>query len=125
MSQWDDFKADHQYELVQMRDAETEFEWDLQNTTTWKTATGKMIKINEMGTSHLINSIALMERNGLDRIIRGECGPFAEDHWCDIDPCPLYEALCDELNYRNNKIDEMLSENDKCGVCTDVDNWID
>lgn len=50
-----------------------EWEWDLDPTagearyaTCWKTKEGQWLKHTDMGTSHLRNTIALLDRRGFD-----------------------------------------------------------
>lgn len=99
MSMWEDFKADHQYELINLINQEP-FDWELNSTTTWKTRSGVKVKIKDMGTNHIRNCINLLERRGLDRIVYGGHGSLSEDCWGDVEPCPLYESLCEELKRR-------------------------
>ena len=73
----------------------------------WVMAGGKSIDIKDMKTSHIENCIAMLNRNGCDRVsISGGGGSVESDFYYEEDEFDLYEEyyeLHQELNKRKGK----------------------
>lgn len=83
----------------------------------WKTRDGRVIPIEEMENSHLLNSIRMMIRNGWGSTNPLDMGgppngEHAQDSfWQEFENAcenysPVLEALIDEAKKRNLKIEE-------------------
>lgn len=66
--------------------------------TTWKTLDGRTLKIKEMETDHLVNTLKHIEKVIKMRNTQAELGgsDYRED-WADV---PTYKAISNELKTR-------------------------
>jgi len=74
----------------------------------WRTKDGKYIAYEDMETSHIKNSIAMLKRSHGKKTIIGDVGFDASDCWADeiiIDNSKKIEQLEKELNKRINSND--------------------